>query len=647
MGSKIKSILIGRPLRNEAIAHEKMGVLWGLPILSSDAISSVAYAGQEILLVLLPLYGLVAYTQFQFIIGAILLLMIILITSYRQTIESYPNGGGAYIVAKDNLGTIPGVIAGSALAVDYVLTVAVSVSSGVEQIVSFFPALKVDIHLLGFSIPLAVILAVSVVLLLMIGNLRGIRESSRIFGVPTYLFIAGMITMIVTGAIKLANGTIQPTYHPVGSENYTGGVISFLVLKNLLRAFSNGCTALTGVEAVSNAVPNFKEPGAKHAKKVLLLLGIIILFVLGGTTILAANYHVQYVSIHDKAVIVQLAEMTFGGKSIIDVFMQYYIVGSTFVLLVLAANTAYSDFPLLLSLISRDGFAPRQLSMRGDRLSYSNGIIMLSAAAILLIIVFSAKVAGLIGLYAIGVFISFTLSQSGMFRKWLKHKGKHWHIKAAINGLGAVVTAIVVVIIAIFKFPEGAWVVVILIPLLVFGMLRIKRHYTAIARQLKIPPEALDTLDISKDHYRNRVIVPIENINQASVRALRFAKTISDNVTAFSVAIDEQAEAKLRERWSHLKTDIPYVIKYSPYRKVVEPLLDFIKSAEYDYKKGDMITVILPQFSVRKWWNSLLHNRTRVYIERQLLKHKHIVVSIMPFQLKDDKDVIGSDGYLL
>lgn len=637
MGNKLKSIFIGRPLRNEAIAHQKFGVMWGLPILSSDAISSVAYAGQEILLVLLPLYGLVAYGQFQLIIGAILLLMTILIFSYRQTIESYPNGGGAYIVAKDNLGTIPGVIAGSALAVDYILTVAVSVSSGVEQITSMFEVLK----------PYSVVLSVAIVLLLMVGNLRGIRESSRIFGIPTYLFIAGMVTMIITGFIKLGNGSIQPSYHPVGSENYAGGVISFLILKNLLRAFSNGCTALTGVEAVSNAVPNFRDPGAKHAKKVLLLLGVIIFFVLGGTTILAAGYHVQYVNIHNKAVIVQLAEMTFGSQSVVDVFMRFYVVASTFVLLVLAANTAYSDFPLLLSLISRDGFAPRQMSMRGDRLSYSNGIIMLSAAAILLIIVFSAKVSGLIGLYAIGVFISFTLSQTGMFRKWIRHKGRHWHLKAAINGFGAIVTGIVVIIIAIFKFPEGAWVVVILIPILVFLMLRVKRHYTAIAKQLRIPADAFSSLDISKDHYRNRVIVPVENINQPSVRALRFAKTISDNVTAFSVAIDEQAEAKLRERWSMLKTDIPYVIRYSPYRKVVEPLLDFIKSAEYDYKKGDMITVILPQFAVKKWWHRLLHNRTRVYIERQLLKHKHIVVSVMPFQLKDDKTVVGSDDYLI
>jgi amino acid transporter len=630
MRDKIKSMLIGRPLRNEAIAGEKYGVLWGLPILSSDAISSVAYASEQILLVLLPVFGLVAYIQLQYIIGAILLLLGILVFSYRQTIETYPNGGGAYIVAKDNLGSIAGVVAGSALAIDYILTVSVSVASGVEQIATAFKFLQ----------PYSTEISVAIVLLLMVGNLRGIRESSRIFGIPTYLFLLGMVAMIFFGSIKLIGG-YTPTFTPQGDINAVKNLTQSGIMIFVLRAFSNGCTALTGVEAVSNAVPNFKSPGSAHAKKVLLLLGLSILVVLAGTTILAANYHVQVGGANANAVIVQLAAITFGSG-----FMFYFVVAATFVILVLAANTAYSDFPLLLSLMSRDGYAPRQLNMRGDRLSFSNGIMMLSMAAILLLIVFRAKVNGLIGLYAIGVFISFTLSQSGMFLRWLRKKGRHWPLKAAINGMGAAVTAVVVVIIAVFKFPEGAWVVVILLPSMVFLLLRVKRHYTAVAKQLRIPEELFATLDISKDHYRNRVIVPMDNINQASVRALRFAKTISDNVTAFSVAIDEDAENRLRIRWNKLRTDIPYVIKYSPYRKVVDPLLEFIKSAEYDYRKGDMITVLLPQFTVRNWWSKLLHNRTRVYIEKQLLNHKHIVVSVMPFQLKDDKTAIGSDDYI-
>jgi amino acid transporter len=641
MGNRIKRLLIGRPLKNEAIAHEKYGVLWGLPVLASDPISSVAYAGEQILLVLLPIFYAAAYAQLQVIISVIMGLLIVLIISYRQTIENYPNGGGAYIVAKDNLGSIVGVVAGSALAVDYILTVAVSVASGVEQITTAFEFLRTNPHIVEINI----LIGVGIVLLLMVGNLRGIRESSRIFGMPTYLFIVGMAVMIFTGAYKLLTRPgfvnplpVQPEDAVEAMKNLTGS--AFMIL--MLRAFSNGCAALTGVEAVSNAVPNFKEPGSKNAKKVLLILAFCVFFIMTGTTILAANYHVVVGGEHQEAVLVQLARLTFGSGT----FMYFYVAASTFVLLVLAANTAYSDFPLLLSLMSRDGYAPKQLRMRGDRLSFSNGIIMLSAAAILLIVVFRAKVNALIGLYAIGVFISFTLSQSGMFRRWFRRKEKHWQIKAVVNGLGALVTAAVVIVIAVFKFSEGAWIVVILLPLMVYLLLRVKKHYTAVAKQLRIPDEAFTTLDISKDHYRNRIIVPMDNVNQASIRALRFAKTISDNVTAFSVAIDEEAENKLRARWSKLQTDIPYIIKYSPYRRVVEPLLEFIKSAEYDYRKGDMISVILPQFVVRKPWQRLMHNRTRVYIERQLLKHKHIVVSVMPFQLKDDGAALGDDGYI-
>lgn len=642
MGNKIKSLLIGRPLRNEAIHGQLLGVLWGLPILASDAMSSVAYASQEILIILRnPAHdlGQDAYKYLFFISVAIVGLLALLVLSYRQTIDSYPNGGGAYIVAKENLGIIAGVIAGAALSVDYVMTVAVSVSSGMEQIVSLFPGLKMDIMLQGFHIPLPVILAVIFVFLLMIGNLRGIRESSRIFGIPTYAFILGIAVLSIVGLVQILSGTAVVAPAPT-LENLAKPVPTLLFFI-ILRAFSNGCAALTGVEAVSNAVPNFKQPSTKHAKLVLLLLGSLVLLLFGGTSLLATHYQTPVSG--EMTVLVRLAEQIFGTGH----FMVFYVGFSAFVILILAANTAYSGFPLLVSIMAKEGYAPRQLSMRGDRLSYSNGIIMLSIAAALLIIAFSAKVTALIGLYAIGVFISFTLSQSGMFMKWVRNKGKHWHGKAAINGFGAIVTALVVVIIAVFKFEEGAWIVVFLIPLMVFGMLRIKRHYSAIAKQLRIPEEAFATLDITKDHYRNRVIVPIDNINQPSVRALRFAKTISDNVTAFSVAIDEEAEAKLRGRWSKLKTDIPYIIKYSPYRKVVEPLLDFIKSAEYDYKKGDMITVILPQFSVSKWWNKLLHNRTRAYIEKQLLRHKHIVVAVMPFQLKDDKTALGNDEYLI
>jgi amino acid transporter len=620
MPNNLKRLLIGKPLKNEAMNEEKFGILWGLPILASDAISSVAYAGQEILLVLIPAIGILAYGQLTLISGAIIGLLILLTFSYRQTIENYPNGGGAYIVAKDNLGIIAGVTAGAALSVDYILTVAVSVSSGVEQVTSAFLPLR------PYTVPICIVM----VLLIMIGNLRGIRESSRIFGIPAYAFIIAIVSMLVVGFIKVKGGYIppEPTIKSIGEP---------ITLILLLKAFSNGCTALTGIEAVSNAVPNFKEPSTKYARTVLLLLAIIIFALFGGTSILANMYHVVP---GEKAMLIIIAEEIFGRG-----FMFYYITATTFIILIMAANTAYSGFPLLVAVMAKDGYVPRQLSMRGDRLSYSNGIIALSAVSMLLIVVFRAKVTSLLGLYAIGVFISFTLSQSGMFKRWLSNRGKHWLPKAIVNGFGAVVTGIVVFLIAVVKFHEGAWVVVILIPILIFFMLRVKKHYTAVRKQLRIKPDELDTIDIEQDKYRNRVIVPIESINKSSIRALRFAKTISDNVVAFCVSTDEESGKKIQERYKRVKTNIPLIVKYSPFRKVVDPLLKFIESAEYDYKKGDMITVILPQFSVKRWWHNVLHNQTRLFVERELLKHKHIVVAIMPLQLKDDDLVLKSPEY--
>ncbi|HEX2947665.1 MAG TPA: APC family permease [Clostridia bacterium] len=620
MYSDFKRFLIGKPLQNEAEGEQKYGILWGLPILASDAISSVAYAGQEILLVLLPAIGILAYGQLSYISFAIIGLLALLMLSYRQTIKSYPNGGGAYIVAKDNLGIIAGVTAGAALSVDYILTVAVSVSSGVEQVTSAFLPLR----------PYTVVISVLMVLLLMIGNLRGIRESSRIFGIPAYAFIIAMLSMLVVGFIKLKGGYIppEPTIQSIGEP---------ITMILILKAFSSGCSALTGVEAVSNAVPNFKHPSVKHARTVLLLLSIIILVLFGGTSLMANAYHVVP---GEKALLILMAEEVFGRN-----IMFYYLMATTFIILVLAANTAYSGFPLLVAVMAKEGYVPRQLSMRGDRLSYSNGILVLSLVSAILIIVFKAKVTALIGLYAVGVFISFTLSQTGMFVKWIKTKEGHWLAKALVNGTGAVVTAVTVVIIAFTKFEEGAWVVVLLIPILIFMMLKVKKHYVAVKKQLRLKPEELAEIDVDHSAYVNRVIVPIESVNRSSVRALRYAMTISNNVIAFSVQTSDEEERELKGKYLKLNTGIPLIVKYSPYRKVVEPLLKFIESAEYEYEKGDMITVILPQFTVKRWWHSVLHNHTRIFVQRELLKHKHIVVAVMPLQLKDDNEVLSNPKY--
>lgn len=611
---------MGRPLKNEALQDQKLGVLWGLPILSSDAISSVAYAGQEVLMVLIPVIGAAAYGKLSIISVAIIGLLLLLMLSYRQIIDSYPNGGGAYVVAKENLGVMAGVTAGAALSVDYILTVAVSISSGVEQFTTAFAGFK----------PYSVIIACILVLLLMVGNLRGIREASTIFGIPAYAFIFGIAVMIIAGIMKVQNGfvPVKPTLPAVVKPL---GTIAMLTL--MLRAFSNGCTALTGVEAVSNAVPNFKDPSTKYAKRVLFLLSMIILILFGGTSVLANMYNVNP---EGNAMLVLIAEEIFGHG-----FMFYYITATTFIILVMAANTAYSGFPMLISIMAKEGYAPRQLNMRGDRLSYDNGIIMLSIVAMLLMIAFKAKVTSLIGLYAIGVFISFTLAQSGMLKKWIKSKEKGWKLKAAINGTGAFVTSIVVIIIAFTKFREGAWIVVILIPILIFLMFKVHKHYRAVVQQLRIDEREVAQYDIDHVTYRNRVIVPISSVNKSSIRALKYARTISDNITAFCVAIDEEAEKKIKEKYNTLNTDIPLVIKYSPFRRVVDPLLKYIESTEYDYQNGDMITVILPQFAVKKWWHRILHNNTRYFVEKELLKHKHIVVSVMPLQLKDDDYVLN------
>jgi amino acid transporter len=613
MKSSIKRFLIGRPLKNESIGDQKYSVIWGLPILASDAISSIAYASEEILLVLVPAVGILAFAQLTYISAAIIGLLLILTFSYRQTIQTYPNGGGAYIVASDNLGVIPGITAGASLAVDYILTVAVSISSGTAAITSAFP------KLLPFTVPICLL----ILALIMIGNLRGIKESSRMFGLPTYAFIFAILAMIVTGVIEYFMGVrhgVVPSAMLKSSQNLS------IVL--ILSAFSNGCSALTGVEAVSNAIPNFKAPQIKNAKNVLLLLSFFVLLLFGGTSLLVNLYHV--VPVPGKTVLSLIATQIFGNG-----FMFYFIQATTAIILAMAANTSYSDFPLLLSLISKDGYAPRQLSLRGDRLSFSNGISVLTVIAAVLIVVFRGDTNALIPLYAIGVFISFTLSQFGMFKRWVTKRGEHWIHKAIVNGTGAFVTTVVVIIIAISKFQKGAWIVIIVIPTIVFMMLKVKAHYQAIAKELKIETEELSSIDIEKDLYNNRVIVPVESINRASIRALRYAKTISDNVIAFNVSIDEESGKKINEKYSLIKTNIPLVVKYSPFRKIAEPLLKFIESEEYDLKKGDMITVIIPQFEVNEWWEKILHNHSGSLIEKELLKHKHIVIATMPLQLKN------------
>lgn len=612
MFSALEDLLIGKTLANEQLNSEKFNVFWGLPILSSDAISSVAYAGEAILIVLVPILGSMSYRYMFYAALCIVALLFILVFSYRQTIDNYPNGGGSYIVAKDNLGTIPGLCAGAALSIDYVLTVAVSISAGTAAITSAFPLL----------FKYRVLIALSMIIFMTIGNLRGMKDSSRMFGVPTYLFILTVGLMIITGVFKVNVLGYRPSVSQVVLP--ATGNLTFLLF---LRAFASGCTALTGVEAVSNGIPNFREPSQKNAKIVLMLLAIVVLFIFGGLSYLTTLYHA--VPSEDKTVISQVTASVFGIGPLF-----YLVQGTTALILVMAANTAYTDLPLLLSLIARDGYAPRQFAKRGKRLSFSNGIILLCTFACILIIAFRGDTNALLPLYAVGVFISFTLSQSGMFLRWFRQKSSGWRHKALINGFGALVTLFTVIIIAATKFKHGAWIVCILIPTLVYTMTRIKIHYNKVAEQLKlsIDDRPLDTV---VGNGENRVIILVDTLNRSFLKSLNYSKHLSKNVIAFHVSTDVESGEKLRQKWERYNIGIPLVIEYSPYRDILNPLLRFIKSEERYTKSGDSVTVVLCQFVITKWWHNILHNQTSLFIRSALYKERNVSVVTVPYIIEE------------
>ena len=612
MFSKLKELLIGKTLKTEELEGEKLNVLWGLPILSSDAVSSVAYAGEEILIILMGVIGLIAYKYMFYAALCIVILLCILVFSYRQTIDSYPCGGGSYIVAKDNLGTISGLTAGASLSVDYTLTVAVSISAGTAAITSAVPSL----------LPHKVAISLAMLLILTIGNLRGVKESSKLFGVPTYLFIVSCVVLIVTGIVKhyIFGYSPAPLYP---APQAIGDISLFLFLK----AFASGCTALSGIEAVSNGIPNFKAPSQKNAKTVLALLAFLILFTFGGLSFLATIYHP--VPVANVTVFSQIATQVF-GKSI----MFYIIQVTTALILVMAANTAYAGLPLLLSIMAKDGYAPRQFSQRGKRLSFSNGIILLGTAAAILIIVFKGDTHLLLPLYAVGVFVSFTLSQVGMFLKWIKSRTPGFRHKAFINGLGAIITFITVILIGITKFFHGAWIVCIVIPLLVFLMLRIKRHYTKVAEQLKLSLEQRPN-EGAQTNNQQHVIILVGSLNKAFLKALNCANCLSENVVAVHVSTDAEVTEKLETKWKEYNPGIPLIVKHSSYRDIMRPLMKFIESEERTSKHGETVTVVISQFVITKWWHNILHNQTAYFIKSMLYKNRNVAVLTVPYIIEE------------
>jgi amino acid transporter len=601
----IKSFLIGSPIETIKEQHERLTKTMGLAVFSSDALSSVAYGTEEILLALIV--GGTAFLHYSVpIVVAITCLIAIVATSYFQTIHAYPSGGGAYIVAKENLGIYPGLIAGAALLIDYVLTVTVSISAGIAAVTSAFPGLR------GHT----VMMCVFAILLIMVVNLRGVKESGKIFSLPVYLFVGGLLFLIVASFSRSLAVTRPPM--PDMKEASAGVLPLFIIL----RAFASGCATLTGIEAVSNGVRAFRAPEAKNAGITLVWMAIIL-----GVLTIGIAYFADYYRIlpnENETVLSQLARTIFSKGTV-----YYTIQFATSLILILAANTSFADFPRLSSIMATDRYLPRQLSNRGDKLVFSNGILILGFMSAVLIIVFGGDTHALIPLYAVGVFTAFTLSQAGMVRHWLKEKEEGWIKGILINGIGTVTTAVVLVVIAVEKFEHGAWIVLIAIPSLVFLTRKIHQHYVAVAEQL-----SLETCLIAEREYKHHsVIIPISGIQQAVITAIKYAKVLSDDVVAVYVCIDPVETEKVRAKWDRHCMGVRLNILDSPYRSVTEPLLDYIAEVKQRYQEG-VITVVLPEFVPSKWWHHLLHNQTALFIKGILLFKKGVVSTSVPFHLR-------------
>ena len=609
--------LFGRPLATADAPHQTIGKGLGLAVFASDALSSTAYATQEILLVLAAA-GTAAFSYAFPIAGAIVVLLLIVAISYEQTIHAYPDGGGAYIVARDNLGQIAAQVAGAALLSDYILTVSVSVSSGAAQLASAFPALY------EYRVPLAVGLVAFVTFV----NLRGVKESGTIFAVPTYCFLAMMVFTLGVGFWRYAIGQLGQVVDPPPLE--TPHELASLSVFLILHAFSNGTTALTGVEAISNGITAFKEPRSHNAGVTLAWMSAVLATLFLGITFLAGR--IGAIPSEGETVISQLARTAFDGRGLVYLG----VMATTTLILVMAANTAFSGFPRLSAIQAADGFLPRQLTYRGSRLVFSRGIVVLAIASALLIVAFQASVTRLIPLYAIGVFLSFTLSQAGMTLRWrrmgrsLERPPKGWRWKMALNGLGAVLTALVTMVFAVTKFQEGAWVVLLVLPAFVFAFLAIRAHYRVTAEQLSLqhygaPPQS----------GRHRVILPISNVHRGTLEALRYARALSHDVTAVHVSLDPAEAERLRAKWDLWGDGVRLVVLDSPYRLLLEPLLDYITSIADERQPNETLTIVVPQFVPRRSWQNVLHAQTALFLRMALLFRRGIVVTNVPYQLTE------------
>ncbi len=601
----LKSILIGSPIETIKEKHERLTKTMGLAVFSSDALSSVAYGPEEILMALMMGGAALLHLSLPIAIGIVILIAIVA-TSYYQTIHAYPSGGGAYIVAKENLGTYPGLIAGAALLIDYVLTVTVSVSAGIAAVTSAFPGLRDH----------TVLICMFAIGFIMIINLRGVKESGKIFSLPVYLFVGGLL-LLIAASFSRSFAIPQPPMPELKAAS--GNMFAMFII---LKAFASGCATLTGIEAVSNGVRAFKAPEAKNAGITLVWMAVIL-----GVLTIGIAYYADYYRIlpnENETVLSQLSRTIFSTGPI-----YYTIQFATSLILILAANTSFADFPRLSSIMASDRYLPRQLSNRGDKLVFSNGILILGLMSAVLLVFFRGDTHALIPLYAVGVFTAFTLSQAGMVRHWIKDKGNGWRRGIVINGLGTITTGVVLIVIAVEKFEHGAWIVLIAIPSLVYLTRKIHEHYVAVAEQLSMT----SCLTPGNVYSHHTVIIPISGIQQAVINAIKYGKALSDDVTAAYVYIDPVETQKVREKWNTLCMGVDLQILHSPYRSVTEPIVDYIESIRDEYPDG-VITVILPEFVPTKWWHHLLHNQTALFLKGILLFKKGVVSTSVPFHLK-------------
>lgn len=612
----LKRILFGRPLPSERLEHERLNKKTALAVLSSDVISSVAYATDQILFVVGGAIGAAALSTVVPISAVIVGLLVLVGLSYRQTLFAYPNGGGSYTVAKENLGISAGLVAGAALLTDYILTVAVSVSGGIAAMTSAYPSLR----------PHVVALCVIAILFLATINMRGVRESGIAFSVPTYIFITMMLTLLGVGFFRwYAGHDVAPLAGPLKVDPSSGSqyrqiatVGNFAFAYLMLRGFAEGCVAMTGTEAISNGVMAFKKPAQKNAATTLAWMVAILGVFFLGTSLLAHHYRVMPT---DETVLSQLGRRVFGGG-----VLYYALQYATLAILVLAANTAFADFPRLSGILANDGYMPKQLAARGDRLAFSNGIVMLAAIATLLVILFRGNTNALIPLYAIGVFVCFTLSQSGMVVHWFRYKSKGWKFRALLNGLGAIATALVAIIQVVTKFTSGGWVVVLIIPLIILLLTKIHRHYEQFANDIRFEGQS----PISPLHHT--VVVPVNGITKATAGALVYATTISDEVVAVYVEVDKSKTAAVETTWDEWDIGVPLVVLPSPYRSILKPLVDYVENLRM-ISPGELVTVVVPELVPRKWWEHLLHNKTALYVRTAFLFRPNVVVTAVPYLL--------------